>query len=56
MQARDEYRDALKKTGGYVSASDSDAEGALQAIIDPFASQDRGGEKKQKRRNTIEQR
>ena len=28
-QQREEYRDQLKKTGGYVSASDSDAEGAL---------------------------
>ena len=43
---RDEYRDHLKKTGGYVSASSSDAEGALQAIIDPFSSQDKGGSKK----------
>ena len=28
-QQREEYRDHLKKTGGYLSASDSDAEGAL---------------------------
>ena len=48
-----EYRDDLKKAGGYVSASDSDADGALQAILDPFKSQDKGGEKKKPRRNTI---
>ena len=54
-QQREEYRDVLKKTGGYVSASSSDAEGALQAIIDPFSNQDKGGEKKLKRKNTIEQ-
>ena len=54
-QQRNEYRDQLKKTGGYYSASDSDADGALQAILDPFTSQDKGGNKKRKRRNTIEQ-
>ena len=50
---RDEYRDNIKQTGGYLSASDSDADGALQAILDPFKTQDKGGEKKRGRRNTI---
>ena len=36
-----------------MSASDSDADGAIQAILDPFASQREGGKKKQ-RRVTIE--